>query len=171
MAFIRTRTRIVFTLLCAVALYACLQSSAPVISSTSVTTGNPTGIRIIFRKDSLPISLNGKVEVFATTQIPVPGYSPDPLLKINLVEASDVEIEESSIQAIPDSLWPAKSIEGDSVRKFNVVISSDSLGSILEGFHFQKNKHGALITQSGAFIPQINLHSEITVSLDRLTGC
>jgi hypothetical protein len=156
-------------LICIVVFFSCLRNTGQEVTSTSVTTGNPNGIRLVFKKDSTLVSLNGTLEVFASNQIPVPGYSPDPLLKFNLVEAKNIEIEAGSIESIPDSLWPARSIEGDSIRRFNVVISSDSLGLVLKEISLIKSKDGLNFAASGKVLPNIELHSEMIVDLVRLT--
>lgn len=161
--------KVVLTLIAGLFLLACIQNSREVLTSTSVTTGNPSGIRIIFKKDSTPISLNGVVEVFASTQIPVPGFSPKPLLRIELAEAKDIEIATSSINSIPDSLWPEKSTEGDSIQRFNAVITSDSLGLILENICFNRKKAGFSFSKEDSVLPSNNSQAEIIANLAQLT--
>jgi hypothetical protein len=140
--FIRSRLKILLFLLCLVALFACLRNAGQEVTSTSVTTGNPTGIKVVFKRESVPVSLNGTVDIYAADQIPVEGYSPDPLLRISLNKSQSIEIGSESIDSIEDSLWPVKSVEGDSIKKFNVVVTGDSLGLILEGYGFRKRKGG-----------------------------
>lgn len=150
-------------------MFACLRNAGQEVTSTSVTTGNPSGIRIAFRKDSIPVALNGKIEIFASDQIPVSGYSPNPLISIVLIGDSIVEIENQWIESIPDSLWPTESIEGDSIRRINAVISSDSLGSILKGITFQKSKVGFRFFKSNTPLTQVGFYSELPADLNRLT--
>jgi hypothetical protein len=164
----RNRIKIIIILFFSIALFACLQNDGQHLTSTSETSGNPTGLRILFRKDSHPISLNGTLEIFAATQIPVPGYSPAPLMGVNLEGAESVEIEASAIQSIPDSLWPAKSVEGDSIRNFNVVVSGDSFGLILKGIGLRKGKVGPDFLKSGTILPNIDEHAEVEADLVQL---
>jgi hypothetical protein len=167
MNFMRSRLKLVLILLCIASFFACLRNVGQEVTSTSVTTGNPSGIRLVFKKDSLPVSLNGKVEIFAMTQIPVHGFSPNPLLIYRLENASSIEIEGKSIESIPDSLWPAGSLEGDSIWKFNAVISGDSEGSVVKGMAFKKAMNGSGFARPGLF-SEFDSHTEASVTLSGL---
>lgn len=151
------------------ALFACLRNAGQEVTSTSVTTGNPTGIRIIFKKDSSLVSINGKAEVFAVNQIPVPGFSPEPLLSIAFQHANSIEVKAESIESIADSLWPEKSYGADSIHKFNIVVSSDSMGLILGDLSFRNRKSGSDFYKSGVPLPNFESHAEVTADLVELT--
>jgi hypothetical protein len=158
---------IVCLVLCAT-LIACLggKGSGP-HSSTSVTTGNPTGITIAFQKDSAPVSINGKIEIFAADQITIRGFSPNPLLSIDLVEAKSAELKATALASLPDSLWPESSMVGDSILEFNAVISSDSLGLILKGLSYRKGD--SAFFDSGTRLAVAGSKAEFTAELTGLT--
>ncbi|HKP94593.1 MAG TPA: hypothetical protein VJ385_02440 [Fibrobacteria bacterium] len=130
--------RLVFIL--ALLHFACMvsQDRGRNSASTSVTTGNPTGIKLIFQKDSLPTPIFGTVDVFATTQIPVPSYQPLPLLRIHVSGATELFLDSADFITIPDSTWPKALVGNDSTLHFNIVVTCDKGGAIIRDFRYQK---------------------------------
>lgn len=137
--------------------------------STSVTTGNPTGVRIIFKKGSSLVSINGKAEVFAVNQIAVPGFSPEPLLSIAFQNANSIEVNAETIDSIADSLGQENSYSEDSIHKFNIVVSSDSGRLILGGLSFRKWESSFIFYKSGIPLPNFDAYAEVIADLVVLT--
>ncbi|MDB5105494.1 MAG: hypothetical protein JWP91_3183 [Fibrobacteres bacterium] len=106
-------------------------------AGTSVGTGNPTEIIVSFQGDSGSESINGTMDVYAYTQIPVPGFSPEPLVRVGIAGAMHAALKAATFQALADSLWPKTSIE-DGAYRFNVVVTGEHSGSILKGFSFRR---------------------------------
>lgn len=143
-------------LACLLTAMACQTSPDEKISSTSISTGNPVGLTIHIEKDSKPIAFTGTLEIYEANQIPVVGYRPDPLLRMQLENVDSVHLDTSTITTIPASLWLdtlyQDSIWSDSawadslgrdtadahdtLLEFNVVLRGDSLGTILKGYGF-----------------------------------
>jgi hypothetical protein len=147
MKFNRSRIKIALILFGLFALFACLSNTSKEVTSTSVTTGNPTGIHIQFEPDSPFVTKSGRVEIFAVTQLPVPSYQPLPLAIIPFEKSKEVWVDSSIFKSIPDSIWPASSIEGDSVFKFNIIVAAENSGAIFYDFGFNRrtNKFTASI--------------------------
>lgn len=118
----------------ALAFWNCEQQMA----GSSVGTGNPTEIEVAFTDDGGSLPLTGRMEVFASTQIPVPGFSHGPLISKSLSDQTHMNLSAADFQALQDSLWPKSSIEGESTFRFNVVVTGDSLGAVLKGLGFEK---------------------------------
>jgi len=115
------------------------------LAGSSVGTGNPTEIEVAFADRAGPITLSGRVEVFAASQIPVPGFSTEPLIRMNVAGGARVTLNAEAFLALGDSLWPESSLEGDSVRSFNVVATGDSQGAVIAGLRFAKKTGGFLL--------------------------
>ncbi len=108
------------------------------IAGTSVGTGNPTEIQLGFRDSTgAPVPVTGSLQVYASTQIPVAGFSPEPLLSVDVAGASSASLKAEAFQALADSLWPKGSVE-NGVYGFNVVVAGQEQGAILKGFAFRK---------------------------------
>ncbi|MBW8890514.1 MAG: hypothetical protein JF616_22405 [Fibrobacteres bacterium] len=109
------------------------------IAGTSVGTGNPTEIQLGFRDSSgAPVPVTGSLQVYASTQIPVPGFSPQPLLTVDVAGAPSASLKAEAFQALADSLWPKGSVE-NGVYAFNLVVAGQERGAILKGFEFRKD--------------------------------
>ena len=108
------------------------------IAGTSVGTGNPTEIEVGFQ-DSLgePVAVKGSLQVYASTQIPVPGFSPNPLFSVDVPGATSATLNAESFQGLADTLWPPGSVENGSYG-FNVIVSGQTQGAILKGFAYRK---------------------------------
>ena len=120
---------------CSVALWwRCEMQTA----GSSVGTGNPTEIKISFTGGSGPAALKGRVDIFAATQIPVPGYRPEPLASIPVDGAMELILRAEILAGIPDSLWPKSSASGDSLYRFNLVVAGDSQGVVLRGLDYRR---------------------------------
>ncbi|MDB5047533.1 MAG: hypothetical protein JWO30_604 [Fibrobacteres bacterium] len=107
------------------------------MAGTSVGTGNPTEIEVAFKNDSGAVPITGDLSVYASTQIPVEGYAPAPLLKVNVNGMTQASLNVKAFQSLPDSLWPKGSKNGSNFM-FNVVVTGDSQGVILKGFTWRK---------------------------------
>lgn len=118
---------------CALALWRCDTQ----VAGSSVTTGNPTEIQVSFTGDGQPTALTGWVEVYGATQIPVPGFQPEPLARFQVEDAKDFTLQASDLKAIPDSLWPVGSVEGDSLARFNLVVAGAKEGTILRDLAYR----------------------------------
>jgi hypothetical protein len=118
---------------CVLALGACDDRMA----GTSVGTGNPTEIEIAFKDDAGTAPITGSLSVYATTQIPVEGYAPEPLLQVDVAGASQATLKATAFAALADSLWP-KGSKNDSERFFNVVVTGEEQGAVLKGFTWRK---------------------------------
>lgn len=109
------------------------------VAGTSVGTGNPTEIQVSFRDDAdAAVALTGTLKVYASTQVTVQGYRPEPLISIP-VEGSGATLKAGDFAALHDSLWPAGSAQG-AARKFNVVVLGADMGGVLSGFAYLKDK-------------------------------
>jgi hypothetical protein len=134
----------------ALALASCMDR----VAGTSVGTGNPTEIVVGFRDDSdASIPVSGSLSVYASTQIPVPGFAPDPLLKVDLSSSRSASLNAVAFAALADSLWPEGSRDG-ATRLFNVVISGTDRGAVLRGFAFLKDKGAFLLRDEDAAAPR-----------------
>ena len=113
---------------CGFALVRCEMQTA----GSSVTTGNPTEIAVSFTGDGTPTSLTGRVEIYGATQIPVPGFRPEPLARFD-VDGKEFRLNPGHFEGIADSLWPIGSKDGDTLARFNLVVTGDNVGSIVRG--------------------------------------
>lgn len=118
---------------CALALLRCDTQ----VAGSSVTTGNPTEIQVSFTGDGQPTALTGRVELYGATQIPVPGFQPEPLATFEVEDAKDFTLKSSDLETIPDSLWPVGSVDGDSLARFNLVVSGAKEGTILRDLAYR----------------------------------
>jgi hypothetical protein len=128
-------------LACVLVAIACQTSPDERISSTSISTGNPVGLTFHMEKDSKAIAFTGTLEIYEADQIPVEGYRPNPLLRIQLENSDSMRLDTSAITTIPHALWWDSLAEDsadaiDTLLEFNVVLKGDSLGAILKGFGF-----------------------------------
>lgn len=110
------------------------------VAGSSVGTGNPTEIQLGFKQDGSAMAITGRVDVYAATQVPVPGYSPLPLTSVPVTDGKSATLTAAALAAIQDSLWPKTSIEGDSIYRFNLVVTGAAQGAILSGFGYRKGK-------------------------------
>ena len=119
----------------ALALAGCLDR----IAGTSVGTGNPTEIQVAFRDSTgAPVAVTGSLQVYASTQIPVPGFAPSPLLTVDVAGASLASLKAEAFESLADSLWPKGSVDSGAYA-FNVVVAGQTQGAILRGFSFRKD--------------------------------
>lgn len=115
------------------------------LAGSSVGTGNPTEIEVAFADESGPISLSGRVEVYAATQIPVPGFSPEPLIRLEVSGEARAYLDAEAFLSLGDSLWPKSSVEGDSAWLFNVVVTGDGQGAVIRGLRFAEKRGGFVL--------------------------
>jgi hypothetical protein len=127
------------TALCAAAALLALAGCDERIAGTSVGTGNPTEIQLGFKDGTGSTALSGRVSVYASTQIPVEGYRPDPLLDYEVHDAASATLKAADFAALPESAW-AKGSVAKEIHSFNVVVTGASQGSVLAGFGFDKAK-------------------------------
>jgi hypothetical protein len=110
------------------------------LAGSSVGTGNPTEIEVAFADESGPISLSGRVEVYAATQITVPGFSPEPLIRLEVSGEGHATLDGEAFLSLDDSLWPMSSVEGDSAWLFNVVVTGNGRGAVIRGLRFAEKR-------------------------------
>jgi hypothetical protein len=96
--------------------------------------------RISFSAGGRPFSFTGNLELYASTQLPVPGFRPEPLKSFSLVGVNDFDLDSSAFGEISDSLWSAGSAFGDSIVLFNIFVAGKDSGSFLPGFAFHRRK-------------------------------
>lgn len=123
------------------------------LAGSSVGTGNPTEIQLGFKQDGSTTAISGRVDVYAATQVPVPGYSPLPLASIMVTDGKSATLTAKAMGDIKDSLWPKTSTEGDSIYRFNLVVSGSTQGAILTGFGYRKGKGGFSLRAGDAIPP------------------
>ncbi len=115
------------------------------VAGTSVGTGNPTEIQVSFRDDSdMAVAVTGTLDVYASTQIPVSGYRPAPLISIPLASVNRASIKVAAFKALADSLWP-KGSQDNGKYLFNLVVKGDTRGAVLRGFSFRKSNSDFLL--------------------------
>lgn len=108
------------------------------LAGTSVGTGNPTEIQVGFRDSAgAPVVLTGVARVYASTQIPVEGYRPSPLLEYRLNAASHADLKASDFAGLPDSMWSTGS-ESAGDRTFNIVVTGEGTGLVLRDFVYHR---------------------------------
>jgi hypothetical protein len=166
------------TALCGLAAVLALSCCDFMVAGTSVGTGNPTEISVAFKNDSdASAPVTGTLSVYASTQIPVPGFSPAPLLTVPLDRSLQASLNSDDFQSVPDSLWPKTSVV-NGVYKFNMVVSGETQGAILKGFSWRKADkdfvlraedkdaviHDKLATIRGAVSPLVEYKGMITDS-------
>jgi hypothetical protein len=120
---------------CALAFARCDHET---LAGSSVTTGNPTEIQVSFTGENGPVALSGRVDVYGATQVPIPGFSPDPLASFEVADQQDFRLASEDFASIPDSLWPVGSLEGDSLAHFNLVITGEGQGAIVRNLTLRK---------------------------------
>ncbi|HKP94595.1 MAG TPA: hypothetical protein VJ385_02450 [Fibrobacteria bacterium] len=118
-------------------------------AGTSVGTGNPTEIEVAFRNDSGSEPITGTMTVYASTQIPVPGFSPAPLISVPVAGMSHAVLKASAFAALADTLWPKGSVE-NGLYRFNVVVMGETKGAVLKGFSFRKTEKDFLLRAEDA---------------------
>jgi hypothetical protein len=128
------------TALCAAAALLALAGCDERLAGTSVGTGNPTEIQVGFKDGTgSPVKVTGTLEVYASTQIPVPGYSTKPLLSYPLSGGTSGGIAADDFARLPDSLWSKASADSGTVYRFNVVVAGAQSGTILKDIGFNKS--------------------------------
>ncbi len=143
----RTRPTALSTAVSAVFALLALAGCDERVAGTSVGTGNPTEIQVGFKDGTGSAALTGRVSVYASTQIPVEGYRPDPMLEYDLHDAGYASFKAADFAALPESLW-AKGSVANGIHAFNVVFTGATQGSVLTGFGFDKSK-GAFVLRPG----------------------
>lgn len=106
------------------------------MAGTSISTGNPGSIKTSFKLDSLPLSFSGWVKIFASTQISIPHFQPEPLKRWVIADAKELVLGPEMLNGIADSSWPQTSHLGDSVYSFNIVFEGDSIGAIVRDLQY-----------------------------------
>lgn len=145
------------------------------VAGTSVGTGNPTEIQVSFRNDSdAAVALTGSIRVYASTQIPVGGFLPAPLLTIPVDGGNHAGLKADAFKSLADSNWPKGSIE-NGIYKFNLVVTGQTSGTVLHGFSLNKIKgefqlrpqdsalvvHENVATIKGGLAPLITLSGNV----------
>lgn len=138
------------------------------VAGSSVTTGNPTEIQVSFTGGNGPEAIAGRVEIYAATQVPVPGYRPEPLARHD-VNGSTFTLTASHFEGIADSLWAEGSRQGDSLRSFNLVITGANQGAIMEDLIFHLGQ-GGFSRASGGWKNQQGVKASLEAGLSGLTA-
>ncbi len=138
------------------------------VAGSSVGTGNPTEIQLGFKQGGNTTAISGRVDVYAATQVPVPGYSPLPLTSVAVTDEKSAILTAKDLGAIQDSLWPKTSLEGDSLYHFNLVVSGAAQGAILTGFSYRKGKGEFTIRPEDAATPRAGDAVSVTAALTEL---
>jgi hypothetical protein len=136
-------------------------------AGSSVGTGNPTEIEVAFTgTDGAPKALTGTVDIYASTQVPVPGFQPEPLRSYVVDGESELVAKAEDFSSIPDSLWPRSSREGDSLYRFNVVVKGITEGAVIKGLGFRPGKTTFAIPEGLQKDPKlksaVGVHAKIT---------
>jgi hypothetical protein len=139
------RMRAWCALTAACAFFACEMQTA----GTSVGTGNPTEIEVTFKNDSGSVPIHGVMNVYASTQIPVPGIAADPLVSVPVTDADHAVLAADGFDAVADSLWPRTSVDNGECA-FNVVVTGEKSGAVLKGFAYRKATHDFVLRAEDA---------------------
>lgn len=108
-------------------------------AGSSVGTGNPTEIQVAFTgTGGSPQGVTGSMDIYAATQVTVPGFQPEPLAHFDINGDKSHSLLGSDLKGVADSLWPKSSHEGDSILRFNVVVKGDSQGVIIQDLGFRR---------------------------------
>ena len=129
--------------LCGLAVAFALARCETQVAGTSVGTGNPTEIQVSFKNDSGSMAVTGPLSVYASTQIPVPGFSPGPMVSLPVTGTTHATLTVQALATLADSLWPKTSVE-NGLYKFNIVVTGENHGVILKGLSFKK-KDGVFV--------------------------
>jgi hypothetical protein len=144
-----------------------LMSCEDRVAGTSVGTGNPTEIQVSFKNDSGSVPITGMMNVYASTQIPVEGFSPQPLLSVPVSASAEASLTAAAFDAIADTLWPKTSVEAGSYR-FNVVVTGENHGTIMKGLAFRKKEGDFVLRAEDAKAPMTGKMATVTGSMTPL---
>ena len=124
------------------------------VAGTSVGTGNPTEIEVAFQDDTgAPLSISGDLSVYASTQIPVEGYAPEPLVKRTVSGSDRATLDARDFKDLADSLWPKGSRNGNQYA-FNVVVTGENRGAIVRGLTWRKDLNKFVLREQDAKIDE-----------------
>lgn len=131
----------------ALGVYGCFTTEAPKtdLAGTSVSTGNPGSVKISFKEGDSQTVFSGKLEIFGSTQVPLPDLKPGPLAIFIVSDTFNAELSPENLRSIADSAWPPTSKDGDSIYRFNVVASDLRRGTIIRNLSYLK-KSGKIIS-------------------------
>lgn len=135
----------------ALGVYGCFTTETPKadLAGTSVSTGNPGSVKISFKEGDSPTVFSGKLEIFGATQVPLPNLKPGPLAIIAVSDTISTVLSPENLRSIADSAWPSKSKDGDSIYRFNVVVSDVRRGAILRNLAYLK-KDGKVVSMDSS---------------------
>jgi hypothetical protein len=141
-----------------------LQERGSDVAGTSVGTGNPGKLKLGFNIEDSAYRFAGSISLFADRQISVPGVDPDPLAVFPVEPSNEFILAAENVAAIPDSIWPSNSRTGDSIRRFNLVVSNSSFGAIVKGIGLDLTRREFLPYDSQSAIVE-NRKFEVAVEL------
>jgi hypothetical protein len=146
------------------------------------------GLPALRSEPEIPPRLNSRSTMMRipfrpSTQIPVAGYAPEPLLRVDVVGATHATLTAAAFKALADSLWSGGSMNG-SGRAFNVVISGSGHGAVLRGFAWNKDEntfglragdkppagHGLKVDVIGALAPLVTIQGSVDTSTFNLSS-
>ncbi len=136
-------------------------------AGTSVGTGNPTEIEVSFKNDSGSVPITGTMAVYASTQIPVLGFSPEPLITLSVTGSDHASLKANVFASLADTLWPKSSIE-NGIYHFNVAVIGDSQGTILKGLSFRKSDGCFVLSGADATAPKVEVKGVLNGNLTPL---
>jgi hypothetical protein len=140
------------------------------VAGSSVTTGNPTEIRVGFTDEGgAPAAIAGRVEVYGATQIPVPGFRPEPLARFDVDGKAELRLMPGDFEGIADSLWPVGSWEGDTLVRFNLVVIGADRGAIVRDLGYLPDS-GQFILKDGSWKQGEGRDAVISAGLVDLVG-
>lgn len=120
------------------------------LAGSSVTTGNPTEIQVGFTGENGPVAISGRVDIYGATQVPIAGFHHEPLATYDVNGKEDFLLNASRFDGIADSLWPMGSKDGDSLVRFNLVVTGVKQGAILRNLVFLLNQ-GKFMLMDGSW--------------------
>lgn len=134
----------------ALGVYGCFTTESPKtdLAGTSVSTGNPGSVKISFKEGDSPTVFSGKLEIFGATQVPLPDLKPGPLALLTVDTATSAVLSPDKLHSIADSAWPSTSKEGDSIYRFNVVISDPQRATILRDLAYLRKSRKVISMDS-----------------------
>lgn len=130
-----------------IGVFGCFTTETPTtgIAGTSVSTGNPGSVKVSFKDGDSQTVFSGRLEIFGATQVPLPDLKPDPLAMFTVNSATSAVLSPESLRTIADSAWPSTSKDGDSVYRFNVVLSDSRRATILRDLAYLR-KGGKVVS-------------------------
>ncbi|MDB5047530.1 MAG: hypothetical protein JWO30_601 [Fibrobacteres bacterium] len=122
---------------------ACWQNVGEKTTSTSITTGNPTKIGLVFIEQNSAdtrVHISGSLGIFAANQVPV--LDSLPYLTIKLVNQDTFNLSTGAIEDLIGShLYDTTFImPDDSIASFNILVQSREGAAVIRGLKYNYDK-------------------------------